>query len=1278
MAQVILSRVGATIGARIAPAFATAGRALGRALGRRIDSALFGETRRIEGPRLTDAHFQTSEAGASLPIVYGRVRIAGQVIWAARYRERADTRTSGGGKSGRRKTVTTEYSYSLSFAVGLCAGEIARVERAWANGKPFDLSAVAHRVHAGGEDQAVDPLIEAIEGADFAPAYRGLAYIVFEDLPLAEFGDAIPQFSFEVVRPPPAEGPRLESLAKAVSLIPGAGEFVYATDVVRRVVAEGREAAENAHAAMHANLAVSLDQLQADLPHVDFVSLVVGWFGDDLRAGACAIRPRVEIAAKATRPLTWRAGGLTRATAPVVSTVEGAPAYGGTPDDLSVLQAIAELKRRGLKVGLNPFLFMDIPPGNTLPDPSGAGTQPPYPWRGRVGVTAGADKTPAAAAQVDAFFGAVTPGAFSNAGGAPACAAPDWKYRQFILHYAHLAALAGGVDVFVIGSELRALTTARSGPVTFPAVAHLRALAADVRAVLGPAVAIVYAADWSEYAGHRPQDGTGDVFFHLDPLWADANIAAVAIDWYPPLADWRDGAGHLDAVLSVDGRDRAYLAARIEGGEGFDWFYATPADRAAQVRTPIADGAHGKPWVYRVKDIRSFWSNPHVDRPGGVPAATPTAWAPQSKPVWLMELGVPAIDKGANAPNLFVDPKSSESAAPPFSSGVRDDLVQRRALEAYLDYWRIGGPHNPVSTLDGRPMIERVCLWAWDARPFPHFPARADVWADGPAWRRGHWLNGRAGAATLAEVVSDLCARGGAGPVDASALSGVAAGFVVDAPTTLAAALEPLMGVYRFAAHESGGALVFRHLDDAPRTAVTPGDLAEAGATPFRRAAAYDIPHEVRLRFIDGASDYRIGAASARQRDADAAGVLSLDAPLVLDDAQAATVCEAVLADARAAADGAELALAPARLDLEPGDLVDAAAVGGGAGLFRIALLRDDGGARRAHLVGAAQAPRLAPAGGEIGLTPAPEMSRPLLVVLDLPPLPGAEEDERPLAAVSAHPWRGPVTIHVTGEARGVATRAAGVGELLWALHPGPLARRDEGNVTRIRMPGVDLSAVDDAALFAGANAFAVAQPDGGWEIVQAQSATLVAPDTWELRRLLRGLAGTETAQIAPVGARIVRLDGALARLDIAPHERGAALLFRAPPSGLPASHPDAAAVEAVAGDAWARPLAPGQVRGRRLAGGDVALTWVRRARLGGDAWQGEPPLGEAAESYRVDILSGAAVVRTFEALAPAAFYPAADQIADFGTLPASLAVRIRQISQRHGPGRGRDSILQL
>ena len=59
------------------------------------------------------------------------------------------------------------------------------------------------RIYLGTEDQEPDPLIRShIEGklgeADATPAFRGLVYIVFEDLPLDEFGNRIPPITAEI------------------------------------------------------------------------------------------------------------------------------------------------------------------------------------------------------------------------------------------------------------------------------------------------------------------------------------------------------------------------------------------------------------------------------------------------------------------------------------------------------------------------------------------------------------------------------------------------------------------------------------------------------------------------------------------------------------------------------------------------------------------------------------------------------------------------------------------------------------------------------------------------------------------------------------------------------------------------------------------------------------------------------------------------------------------------------------------------------------------------
>ncbi|MFO1236772.1 MAG: glycoside hydrolase TIM-barrel-like domain-containing protein [Alphaproteobacteria bacterium] len=1278
MATLVLGLAGQAAGNALLPAGITLfgqtitgaaiGGAIGAYAGAQVDALLRGSAS-VEGPRLKELQVQASTPGAPIPRVFGTMRLAGQVIWAARFKETSERH--GGGKSGPR---VTEYAYTASFAVGLCEGIVGGIGRVWADGKPLALDGVVMRVHPGTEEQAADPLIETLEGAD-APAFRGTAYAVFEDLPLEPFGNRVPQLSFEIVRPAAGEAGALEETVEAVCLIPGSGEFALSPGRVLRDAGRGAWIAENVNnRAGRSDFEASLDQLQAALPRVKRVALVVAWFGDDLRAGSCRIRPGVEIAEKRTRPVAWEVAGVTRGAAYVVSATEGRPNYGGTPDDSSVIAAIAALKARGMEVTLYPFILMDVPPGNGLPDPWGGAEQGAFPWRGRItchpapGRPGSPDKSAAAGDAVAAFFDG------------------EWGLARMIRHYAALAVAAGGVDAFLIASELRGITMMRSGPGAYPGVARLKALAAEVRGILGPGTKISYAADWTEWRGHDPADGSGDFHFHLDPLWADAAVDFVGIDFYAPLADWRDGTDHADYALSATGtiHDPAYLSGQVEGGEAFDWFYASDAARAAQTRTAIADGAYGKPWVFRAKDIRNWWLHAHYDRPGGIEAASPTAWTPEGKPVRFTECGVPAVDKGANQPNVFYDPRSSESAYPHFSSGARDDRAQRSALEALVGHWRAAGA-NPVSSVYGAPMIDigRAHVWAWDARPFPDWPLRGEVWSDGALWRTGHWLNGRAGAAPLGAMVREICAAAGVTAVDVSGLRGVCAGYALDRVMSAREALSPLMTAYAFDAAESGGVVRFFHRGDGAETALDAGDLAEpeegAAAEPrIVRAETAMLPGAAKASFVDAAGDYQLSAVEARLNGAASAKVAQIQLPLALGRAEAEAVAARTLHEAWCAREAASFALPPSRLALEPGDAVRLA-IDGRPRAFRLTQTTENGvrlieAGRLERQLYEAPVPRLE---GEPG-APWAGAGPPLVVLFDLAPIAFGASEEGLYAAAFAEPWPGRVALLKADAADGpyapwtMLTRRAVLGETASVLAHGPLGVWDNGAALDVLLYGGTLNAAGELAVLNGANRAAIETAPGVWEAIQFAGAELVAPDTWRLTGLLRGQAGTEGAMAAslPAGARFVLLDDAVARTPAGPSEAGATLFLKAGPETAP--YDDAAweTFALVYAGSGRLPWRPAALRAVRADGGDIEIAWARRARDDAGRWgAGEVALDEEAERYRLDI--GAGPLRSVTLETSVFLYTAAMQAENFGgPAPSPLTLAVTQISPRFGPGR--------
>lgn len=576
----------------------------------------------------------------------------------------------------------------------------------------------------------------------------------------------------------------------------------------------------------------AIDQLQAAHPECQTVALVVGWFGNSTDAASCQIYPSTTYIKGAFTSWTgstwvvanWQCSGLTQASTGLIpiSQTGGSFSYGGTPSDQSVVRCIQDLKARGLRVVFYPFLLMDC-----------AGK----PWRGRIGVSS--DVSSAATAAVNAFLGSASTGQFTrdatNLTVAYSGSPTDFSYRRMILHYANLCVVAGGVDLFLIGSELRGLEAIRGPGWTkagttdgggfavwdYPFVAGLIQLAADVRAIFDGAGLtknlttwenlISYSADWSTWNGVQHSGANGQ-WPHLDRLFASANIDLVSFDNYLPLSDWTTGGGfdvlHWgDAApttwpppsgamngLGLSGtpilHSEPYLQANIEGGEGFNWFYndsnnlgrgldplgsgqyvsLPEGDRASQARNPF----YANQQLLGRKQFRWWWKNTHQavydasDGFGWAPHGPTTQWAAKSKPLIFVEYGFATVDRCTNQPNVFFDPKSTESYSPFWSAwdsadGAtflprRDDLLAALGLQAIYDYWA-GGKNETSSS--GVPMILTpfCCAWNWDARPFPTFPLNASAWGDGGNWAAGNWIGGKGPYVDVPAASASLLAR---------------------------------------------------------------------------------------------------------------------------------------------------------------------------------------------------------------------------------------------------------------------------------------------------------------------------------------------------------------------------------------------------------------------------------------------------------------------------------------------------------------------------------------
>lgn len=1307
MATYVLGAIGTAIGG---PIGGMIGAMLGGLVDRLAISALTPGTKTNTtnvGPRLTEMSLTNSQEGATLARVVGRARVGGQVIWATQFKEVAETTTTtqtqggkGGGPSQTATTTTTVYKYYLSFAVAFCEGNPhAQLGRVWIDSDETDLSKFTFRWYPGSQTQSPDPLIQAKEGADKTPAFRGTAYLVFEDLPLEQFGNRMPQITAEVVVPLDTSDPDdLQNLGRAFTMIPAAGESIYGTQAytnqdiyfdpyigANQVTGSKVDNVHNNFRQPDAVLAVNqLNQFQQNL---EAVSLVVSWFGNDLRADQCTIVPKIEDASRHLVPNEWAVSTYTRGTTQLVSRdAQNRPIFGGTPSDATVLEMVAYLQAIGKRVVFYPFIMMDITASNTLPNPysNGAATngQPAFPWRGRItcspaaGYTGTVDKTAAAATQINTFF--------TRSDG----------YRAMVLHYANL--LAGrGIDAFIIGSELVGLTQVRSAAGTYPGVTALATLAADVKAILGGSVKVGYAADWSEYHSHRPTDGSNDVYFNMDPLWSSSGIDFIGIDNYLPCGDWRDGTTHLDynaATGPVSEYDPSYIKANIEGGEYFNWYYASTADRNAQVRTPITDATYGKPWVFRQKDIRSWWSNTHKNRPVGVESGSTTSWAAQSKPIWFTEFGCPAVNKGTNQPNVFYDPKSSESFFPYFSTGQRDDFIQRMYLECTLQYWRDNAPTSGVYG-DKMVKINNMFIWTWDARPFPNYPMQSDVWSDGALWVYGHWLSGRIDGAVLPRLVTNICERVGltSGQYDVSGLygpGGLVRGLYIGNVSSERDVLEMLARFHMFQGYESEGKIKFA-LNLNAKTVTIPADKMvlkddRTYAVSVVRKQETDLPRAMKLSFLDETNSYQVATVDGQKATGSAQNVISYSFPIVSNVEYVRALGTMMIHQAWRARETGDLVLPPSYSLIEQGDgiYVPVSATRSiGARVDQVDITKD----RAIEFTGfdtTLFAPPAITSDSRLPIVPRVFQSA-ILEFMDIPLVTDTEElPHAPRLAVHARPWPGSVNVLKSDGAGGfdlvqtLYSRTT-MGVLNSALYSGPVDRWDDGNVFDVQVYQGELGTLSKEQLLASnGNAMAIKNATTGlWEVLQFASATLMFPGVYRLSRLLRGQLDTADAMAGapyPAGSRFVILEpGVVRALNVSKEQAPLHIDYRWGPSTYPSND-----LTYITGNRWGtkrglRPYAPCDARlVRSSSTGDLTLSWKRRTRTGGDGWeQTEVPLNEEAEQYQLVILSGpgGSVKRTVVLNSPTYAYTSANQVTDFGSNQTQVYAKIAQYGAAYG-----------
>lgn len=1227
-----------------------------------------------EGSKVDDLSVQSSAYGRVIPILYGTMRFASNIIWSTDIKEHKFVTQSqasvsggkgGGGKKSATTTTTTEYKYNVCCAIAICEGVIDRISRMWADTTELAFDSSIFTIYRGTETQNPDPLIQAREGVGKTPAYRGLAYIVIKDFWLTDYGNRIPNFTFEVIRNVFQKDAVQDKITEII-VIPGSGEFVY--DTVSNyycpsyynngvLTASGKKKAANISTiSQKADAVVAMEHLKDTCKNIKWIAPVANWFVDSDIAGTSNIVPKTEFRADPNNvkygywesyPSLWSCNIWNRRNAPQTKIIpsDDMMTYGGTPSDSSVTRYLQYCKNTlGYNIMFYPMLLVDqITP--TL-----------KPWRGRI--------KPRNTNDVNSFFNR------------------QYGYNYYIMHYAAL--VKDYADAFVIGSELVGLTsfyvkTTENGLTTrtFPAVAEFKKLAKKVKdyfkSVGKGHIKVIYAADWSEY--HHADDG----WFNMDELWADDNIDIIGIDNYMPLTpDLEQASINYDKIIEG-----------WQSGEGWDYWCDEGNNRE---KHPFDSP------VYAWKNIEYWWTHKHTNPNGEL-----TAWTPRKKPLWFTEFGFPSVDACTNQPNVFVDPFSVENFLPRMSSGRVNYIAQRMAIEATIDFWT-----KHPERKNG--LAEKMFLWTWDARPYPEWPQRKLKWGDWQSWRTGHWIQGKIGSmVNLVQMINDILVNSGI-PEERLILNDLGEadeckGYLINKRTTYRKIIEELANIYFFDAVESDGSLKFtmrkncKIIKIIKKEDIVPTENeGMKEILVITRNQGNELPRKVNVTYSSYSRDYLECTASAnRDSYSPPDNEMTIEiSQISMDIQQARRIAEQTLYSIWSQRNKYAFKLTKKHLDIEPLDLLEIDLEDGQPnhivkilsieynrpGILDIKAVSENTDIYNTiddilvdWNLGIAEEADVAVA------------TETYYEFLDLPLL-LAEEDPKvgrikiALCGDSKN-WNG-ADVHrsddggITYDLIGGNDLAHTMGFCLNVLGDFNCPIIDYRNELIVSLAGGELENIDKTKLFNGVNLAVV-----GNEIIQFQHISqegFESADSYKLTGLIRGLYGTEYyCNKHTEGEKFILLTNNIKPTSFPLTYINANKYYKVVTTGKELEETDAITFQ-YRGNIF-KPYAPCHITATRNANNDLIINWTRRTRIGGD-WRDNVDilLGEDFEKYNIEILDANnrnRVKRIIEVKdIQNAVYTAEQQQLDFGEVQSSIKFKIYQLSAIVGAGYEKEMVV--
>ena len=145
--------------------------------------------------RYNTLQLQDSSYGSPLPLVYGKSRVAGTLIWYGSFQSIPHSQ-GGGGKGGGGGGGSTTYTYQAALAIALCEGPITGVGAIWADKAQQTLSSLGLTLFTGAGGQAAWSYLTTNFPSQ-ADGYDHTAYVAHSSYPLGSSA-GMPNLSYEL------------------------------------------------------------------------------------------------------------------------------------------------------------------------------------------------------------------------------------------------------------------------------------------------------------------------------------------------------------------------------------------------------------------------------------------------------------------------------------------------------------------------------------------------------------------------------------------------------------------------------------------------------------------------------------------------------------------------------------------------------------------------------------------------------------------------------------------------------------------------------------------------------------------------------------------------------------------------------------------------------------------------------------------------------------------------------------------------------------------------